>query len=118
MKKARLDHLALRVADLEWYVAFLQSVFDMEITETQGDVPARPAQVWMGGFQLTRDTQIAPTKDTQPERIWHVGIDVADPDTTAKKMLAYSGVRRWNNKQEQQYWLVLPDGMIIELVDR
>ena len=118
MKKARLAHLALRVADLEWYVDFLQLVFDMEITETQGDDLARPAQVWLGGFQLTRDTQIAPTKDTQPERVWHVSIDVADCDATAKKMLAYPNVRQWNDRPEQQYWLVLPDGLIIELVDR
>ena len=50
MKKAKLDHLALRVADLEWYVDFLQSVFGMQITETQGDDPSRPEQVWLGGF--------------------------------------------------------------------
>jgi len=118
MKKAKLDHLALRVADLEWYVDFLQSVFDMQITETQGDDPSRPEQVWLGGFQLTRSGQITPKQDTHSERIWHVSIDVADRDAAANAMLDYPGVKRWKDKPEQQYWLVLPDGLIIELVDR
>ena len=117
MKKARLDHVALRVADLEWYVAFFQQVFDMEITDSRGD-PEHPDQVWLGGFQLTRDLQFSPTKDSHLERAWHVSIDVDDKDAVASAMLNYPDVRQWNDNPDQKYWLVLPDGLIIELVNR
>lgn len=117
MKKARLDHIAVRVQNLEWYLAFLQDVFGMKKTESRGADPARPDQVWVGGFQLTRDIDYRPMLD-QPERIWHVSIDVADLATTAKAISAYPQVRPYSDNPEQKYWFVLPDGLIIELVNR
>lgn len=118
MKKARLDHIAIRVNNLEWYLSFLQNVFKMEITEVQGADSALPDQVWLGGFQLTRDTQYQPPLNGQPERVWHVCIDVDNLDSTAKAMLDYPQVRQWDDKPEHKYWFALPDGLIIELVNR
>ena len=118
MKKARLDHVAIRVENLEWYLEFFRDVFGMEITQARGADPTRPDEVWIGGFQLTRDTRYQPPRDGQAERAWHVAVDVPDLDTAARAMSTYPQVRLWDGKPEHQYWFLLPDGLIIELVNR
>ncbi len=90
----------------------------MEAAQVKGEDPARPDQVWIGGFQLTRDAQYQPPADGQAERAWHVGVDVADLEAAAKAMAAYPQVRLWDDTPEHKYWFALPDGLIIELVNR
>lgn len=117
MKKPWVDHAAIRVGDLEWYVAFLQNALGLKITEVQGANPDRPDQVWIGGFQLTRDDAYVPRPFTQ-ERMWHIGVDVADLDETLARALTDSRVTPFSDDPAQKYWLTLPDGLVIELVNR
>lgn len=49
--KPHLHHAALNVADLDWYAAFFQETFAMEVRRTSGEAPAR--KIWFSeGIQL------------------------------------------------------------------
>ena len=116
MKQNRVEHVAVRVKDLEWHRAFFRDALGMAETETQGEA-SRPAQVWIGGVQLTRDENYAPRPQAE-ERVWHIGIDVRNLEETAKTVAAYPGVAPFSTDPGQKYWFLLPEGLVMELVER
>lgn len=116
MKRNRVEHVAVRVRDLEWQRAFFRNALGMEETEVQGDA-SRPAQVWIGGVQLTRDENYAPRPQAE-ERVWHIGIDVRNLEATAKTVAAYPGVEPFSTDPGHKYWFLLPEGLVVELVER
>lgn len=116
MNKPWVEHVAIRVRDLEWHLAFFRDALGMEITEVQGDA-ARPAQVWIGGIQLTRDDAFAPRPNAE-ERAWHIGIHIADIDAALSRVKAYHRVKAYSDDANQQNWFILPDGLVIELVNK
>lgn len=116
MKTNWVEHVAVRVKDLEWHLAFFRDALGMGVTEVQGADDA-PDQVWVGGIQLTRDGSYTPRSHTQ-ERVWHIGINVPDIDTALRRVRSYGEVSPFNDNPEQESWFVLPDGLVIELVSK
>ena len=46
-----LEHMALRVKDLDWHIRFFEDVFDMPVRMELGEAPNR--KVWLhAGIQL------------------------------------------------------------------
>lgn len=116
MDKPYVEHVAVRVRDLEWYLDFFQNTMGMKITLT--DPPEggeKPAQVWVGGMQLQRDENYDPAARGS-EQMTHIGIVVDDIDEMCEKVYAHEGVVQAEGKDRN--WFVLPDGPVLELVIR
>ena len=46
-----LEHMALKVSDIEWHVKFFEEVFDMPVRMTLGEAPNR--KIWLhAGIKL------------------------------------------------------------------
>ncbi len=114
MDKPRVEHVAVRVRDLEGYLDFFQNVMGMAVTETQRDEDGTVRQVWVGGMQLQRDEAYDPAKRAG-EQMTHIGIDVDDAEALLDKVYACEGVEQ---RGESRAWFSLPDGPVIELVSR
>ena len=84
--RAYLEHVALKVADIDWHIRFFGEVLGMTLRE---EIPASgqlPRQVWtLGGLQLAEDPGF-----TGPEgRLMHLGIFVEDQAAVLKAAKAW-----------------------------
>ncbi|WP_114972454.1 VOC family protein [Rhodoferax ferrireducens] len=111
-KKSYVEHVAVRVKDIQWHINFFYEVLGMDVREIEGPTDA-PRQYWtLGGMQLisTPDFEAAPSNDAG----WlaHLGIMVEDLDG------ALAAAQRWCVKPLPQgrNWLQLPDGLAVELI--
>ena len=105
---AYLEHVAIRVADPAPLVSFFSAVLGMGIREIDGPADA-PRQVWLdGGLQLVRRLQ----PDGEDGRPLHLGLMVDDLDAAIAAALRH-GAR---NLPKGANWLVLPDGLVLELM--
>lgn len=111
-KKSYVEHVAVRVKDIQWHINFFYEVLGMDVREIDGP-PDAPRQYWtLGGMQLmsTPDFEAPPSNDAG----WlaHLGIMVEDLDA------ALAEAQHWGVKQLPQgrNWLQLPDGLAIELI--
>lgn len=107
-----VEHVAVRVKDIQWHINFFYEVLGMDVREIDGPVDA-PRQYWtLGGMQLmsTPDFEAPPSNDAG----WlaHLGIMVADLEG------ALQAAQSWGVKALPQgrNWLQLPDGLAIELI--
>lgn len=107
MDNAHLDHVAVFVDDICWYINFFEHTlgFKEKKREEQG---GKLKQVWLdGGIQLInqQETQI---------KMAHIGIRVDNLPAVLKKMKQFNlkGMPKGEN------WLELPNGIMIELVQR
>lgn len=112
--KPRVEHVAVRVRDLEGYLDFFQNVMGMAVTETQCAEDGTVEQAWVGGMQLQRDAGYDPALRAN-EQMTHIGIGVDDADALLEKVYACEGVTQHG---ENRNWFALPDGPVIELVAR
>lgn len=110
--KSYVEHVAIRVHDIQWHIRFFREVLGMVMREVDGPVDA-PRQYWtIGGMQFisTRGFTAAPSHDEG----WlaHLGIMVENLEDA---LLAASG---WGVKELPQgrNWLQLPDGLALELI--
>ena len=108
--RAYLEHVAVHVRDIGWHIAFFRSVLGLGIRDIDGEAEA-PRQVWLtGGLQL-----IATPDFTGPEgRFAHLGVMCEDVAAATEAGLAYPGV---THHEKGRNWLVLPDGLIVELLN-
>jgi catechol 2,3-dioxygenase-like lactoylglutathione lyase family enzyme len=108
-KKAYVEHVALRVRDIDWHVDFFREVLGMSIREETGGDGDATRQVWtIGGLQLIADPDF-----TGPEgRLAHLGIMVEDQAAVLRE------ARQWGVKELPQgnNWLALPDGLNVEIL--
>lgn len=109
-KRAYLDHVAIRVKDIDWHVRFFQDVLGMTIRDEQGGGDTGAVrQVWtVGGVQLISDPDFA-----GPEgRCAHLGIMAEDQEAVLE------AARNWGVRELPQgrNWLALPDGLNIEIL--
>lgn len=111
-KKSYVEHVAVRVADIQWHIRFFHDVLGMTVREIDGPVDA-PRQYWtVGGMQLmsTPGFTAPPTNDAG----WlaHLGIMVDDLEE------ALTEAKKWNVAElaQDRNWLQLPDGLAVELI--
>jgi catechol 2,3-dioxygenase-like lactoylglutathione lyase family enzyme len=103
-----LEHVAIRVHDLAWYVDFFRDVLRMTVTEVDGD-PDSPTQIWtVGGLQLIA----TPDFEGREGRLAHLGILVDDLDGAAAAAI----VRGAEQLPAGRGWLATPDGLCLELI--
>jgi catechol 2,3-dioxygenase-like lactoylglutathione lyase family enzyme len=111
-KKSYVEHVALRVQDIQWHIKFFYEVLGMDLREIDGPTDA-PRQYWtLGGMQFMS----TPNFEAQPSNdagwLAHLGIMVEDLDA------ALAAAQGWGVKALPQgcNWLQLPDGLAIELM--
>jgi catechol 2,3-dioxygenase-like lactoylglutathione lyase family enzyme len=106
--KAYLEHVAFKVKDIHWHIRFFREVLGMTLRDIDGD-PQSPRQVWIfGGLQLMAD----PDFEGPEGRFAHLGVMCEDVETAiaAAARFDVSHLDKGTN------WLVLPDGLIVELI--
>ena len=111
-QKSYVEHVAVRVKDIQWHINFFLEVLGMDVREIDGPTDA-PNQYWtLGGMQLmsTPGFEAPPSNDSG----WlaHLGIMVQDLPG------ALEAAKSWGVKSLPQgsNWLQLPDGLAIELI--
>jgi catechol 2,3-dioxygenase-like lactoylglutathione lyase family enzyme len=106
--RAYVEHVAIRVRDLDWHRRFFAEVFGMTVRDVDGERDA-PRQVWtIGGIQLIADPE-APETDG---RFAHLGV-MADDAEAAIRAAELRGVR---GGAKGRNWLELPDGLVVEVL--
>lgn len=103
-----LEHMALRVKDLDWHLKFFKEVLGMDVRMTNGkEAPNR--QVWLyGGLQLIEDLSF-----NGPEgRCAHLGIMTENQEEVLEKAYA----RNVKELPQGHNWFQLSDGLCIEVI--
>jgi len=102
-----LEHNAIKVQNMDWYVQFFDDVFGMKVRKIMGQAPKRKIWLW-GGIQLNETIEFH-----SPEgREEHLGIMTDNVIEVLEKAYAY-GVAEL---QEGHNWIQLPDGLHIEVI--
>jgi catechol 2,3-dioxygenase-like lactoylglutathione lyase family enzyme len=108
MKRSYVEHVAVRVKDIQWHIRFFREVLGMTVREVDGTADA-PKQIWtVGGMQLMAD----PGFEGPEGRLAHLGIMCEDLEAVLRTAKA------WGMKELPQgrNWLALPDGLEVELI--
>lgn len=104
-----VDHVAVKVADLEAAVVFFTQVMGMEITLTDPAGGAGPfQQVWVGGIQLQRGGEGRYAGD-----LTHIGVVAENREELLDAVYAQPGVAQAQGKPRN--WFVTPFGLAIEV---
>jgi catechol 2,3-dioxygenase-like lactoylglutathione lyase family enzyme len=107
-RRSYLEHLAIRVKDIQWHIRFFKEALGMSLRNVEGPADD-PKQVWTtGGLQLVSD----PHFEGPEGRVAHLGIMVEDLEAAIEE------VGKWHPTQMPQgrNWFALPDGLVIELM--
>lgn len=109
MRAPVVDHVAVKVADLEAAVEFFSQVMGMEVTLIDPADGSQPLQqVWVGGIQLQRGGVGKYSGDVS-----HVGVIAEKRDELLETVYAQPGVVQAKGKPRN--WFVAPFGLIIEV---
>lgn len=107
-RQSYVEHVAVRVSDIDWHIRFFRDALGMPVRQVDGAADA-PRQVWtVGGVQLIADPAFA-----GPEgRLAHLGVMTEDLEA------ALAEVYRWGVRELPQgrNWVALPDGLSIEIM--
>lgn len=108
IRKAYLEHVAIRVRDIHWHIRFFHDVLGMTMREVEGPAD-NPRQYWtLGGMQFIASPQFA-----GPEgRLAHLGVMCEDLEAALAAARAF-GVEEM---PQGRNWLRLPDGLAVELI--
>jgi catechol 2,3-dioxygenase-like lactoylglutathione lyase family enzyme len=107
-KRSYLEHVAIRVKDIDWHIRFFREVLGMTIRE-ETNAGQTPYQIWtIGGMQLMSD----PDFNGPEGRLAHLGIMTEDLEEVLAEAI------KWGAKEAPQgrNWLILPDGLALELM--
>ncbi len=110
--KSYVEHVALRVKDIQWHIRFFKEVLGMEMREIAGPADA-PEQYWtMGGMQFMSSPDFCAPPSNESGWLGHLGIMVQDLE------MALRDAQAWGVKELHQgrNWLQLPDGLAVELI--
>ena len=106
--RAYLEHVALRVADIHWYISFFAETLGMTMREVDGPLDD-PRQYWtIGGVQLIQDPSVVPSEG----QLAHLGLMCEDLEAAISKARA----RGATSLPRGDNWLLLPDGLCLELM--
>lgn len=112
--RAYVEHVAIRVRDIQWHIHFFREALGMEMREVDGD-PASPNQYWtIGGLQFIGDPEFEARPTNESGWLAHLGIMVDDLDAAIAACQSLGAVELPNGKGPN--WLELPDGLAIELL--
>lgn len=108
-KRSYVEHVAIRVRDIDWHIRFFREALGMAVREYDGP-PDNPKQVWtVGGVQLMADLDFA-----GPEgRLAHLGVMTEDVEAALEAACAWEGVAAM---PQGRNWLALPDGLCVEIL--
>lgn len=107
-KKSYVEHVAIRVRDIDWHLRFFREVLGMSVREAMGAENA-PEKAWtIGGMQFNAD----PGFEGPEGRLAHLGIMVEDLEAVLAEAQKW-GVRELPMGRN---WLALPDGLELELM--
>lgn len=109
---AYVEHVAIRVRDIQWHIRFFHAVLGMPMREVVAPVEA-PLQYWtVGGMQFISTPDFAELPTAEAGRLGHLGIMVHDLE------LALKEAQDWDVQTLPQgrNWLQLPDGLALELI--
>jgi catechol 2,3-dioxygenase-like lactoylglutathione lyase family enzyme len=108
-KRSYVEHVAVRVRDIDWHIRFFRDALGMPVREVDGS-PDDPRQVWtVGGVQLMADPAFA-----GPEgRLAHLGVMTEDLEGALAAAYAWEGVAAL---PQGRNWLALPDGLAVEVI--
>lgn len=103
-----IHHVALKVANIPYFIRFFEDVFSMSVTKTRGEEGAWDS-VWLdGGVQLIASDCQTPRAGTMD----HVSFLVPDVEETKKKAEKY-GAAPVPGKRE--HWFQIPEQILFEL---
>lgn len=111
-QKSYVEHVAVRVKDIQWHINFFHEVLGMDVREIDGPLDA-PNQYWtLGGLQLMSMPGFEALPSNDAGWLAHLGIMVQDLES------ALAEAQKWGVKALPQgrNWLQLPDGLAIELI--
>jgi len=107
-KQSYVEHVAIRVKDIDWHIRFFREVLGMSLREVQGPEDA-PKQVWtIGGLQLIADPDFAGLEG----RLGHLGVMTEHLEEALREAELW-GV---GHLPQGRNWLLLPDGLCIEVI--
>jgi catechol 2,3-dioxygenase-like lactoylglutathione lyase family enzyme len=107
-KRSYVEHVAVRVKDIQWHIRFFREALGMAIREVDGPADA-PRQVWtVGGVQLMAD----PDFEGPEGRLAHLGVMTEDLEGALAAASAW-GV---TTLPQGRNWLALPDGLAVEII--
>lgn len=107
-KKSYVEHVAIKVKDIDWHLRFFREVLGMRVRELAGP-ESRPEKAWtIGGLQFNAD----PDFHGPEGRLAHLGIMVEDLEAVLAEATQW-GVRELPTGRN---WLALPDGLELELM--
>ena len=110
--KAYVEHVAVRVKDIQWHIKFFYEVLGMDVREIEGPLHA-PLQYWtVVGLQLVSTPDFEAPPSNEVGWLAHLGIMVADLEG------ALVQAQQWGVQALPQgrNWLQLPDGLAVELI--
>ena len=109
--KSAIDHSAVAVGDINWYIRFFDRAFGMKVREYDGPED-QPKQVWLiGGIQLIASPD---EKFAEQDRCRHLGVNVSDRDECLKR--AYEEFGAVEMKQGHN-WIRVGDGLCVEVLE-
>ena len=112
--RAYVEHVAVRVKDIQWHIHFFREALGMDMREVDGD-PASPNQYWtIGGLQFIGDPTFEAPPSNEVGWLAHLGIMVEDLDAAIAACKSLGAVELPKGKGPN--WLQLPDGLAIELL--
>lgn len=112
IQKSYVEHVAIRVSDIQWHINFFYEVLGMDVREIDGPTDA-PNQYWtLGGMQLMSTPGFVAPPSNDAGWLAHLGVMVDDLES------ALLEAQKWHVKQLPQgrNWLQLPDGLAVELI--
>lgn len=110
--RAYLEHVALRVHDIQWHIRFFREVLGLDLREVDGPAD-NPRQVWtLGGVQLVASPGFSATPSNAEGWLAHLGIMVEDLDEVLRAAADWGAT----TLPQGRNWLQLPDGLAIEFM--
>lgn len=111
--RTALDHVAVRVGDIDWNIRFFEAVLGMAVRQVDGP-PEAPRQVWLeGGIQLIAAPEVVAEVASAQPWIAHVAIRVRGLEAALARAADWSVTAL----PQGPHWLRTPDGIALELFD-